>query len=65
MKIKNPQFDWGVFIEWYDDNGQTYEIIIPESLAIKVHSSIQALLKGDKRSKSKRLDPDTKGLIIW
>ncbi len=54
MKLDNPNFDWGVFIEWYDNNGQEYEVMLSETLTEKVFQEINALLKG-KKNKAKLL----------
>ena len=53
-KKKKPNFEWGVFIEWYDNNGQEYEVMLSETLTEKVFQEINALLKG-KKNKAKLL----------
>ena len=54
-KEKEPNFDWGVFIEWYDDNGQEYEVMLSEELTEKVFHEINNLLKNPKKSKARLL----------
>jgi len=54
-KEEEPNFDWGVFIEWYDDNGQEYEVMLSEELTEKVFHEINNLLKNPKKSKARLL----------
>jgi len=54
-EIKKPNFDWGVFIEWYDDNGQEYEVMLSEELQEKVFQEINNLLKNPNKSKARLL----------
>ena len=56
MNKKNkPNFEWGVFIEWYDNDGKEYEVMLPETLAEKVFQEINSLLKEPNKSKAKLL----------
>ena len=54
--MKQPNFDWGVFIEWYDNNGQQYEVMLSEQLTEKVFQEINSLLKEPNKSKARLLE---------
>jgi hypothetical protein len=56
--MKKVNFEWGVFIEWYDNNGQQYEVMLSEKTAKIVHDEISTLLKTPKKSKAKLLQGD-------
>ena len=54
--MKQPNFDWGVFIEWYDNNGQQYEVMLSEQPTEKVFQEINSLLKEPNKSKARLLE---------